>query len=76
MVITFYLRLNRLLLFGVLTKPLGIDFNVKMADVANNGILDHLGQMFTADHAFAACGSHKDAGTLRNGLFQGRHFVT
>lgn len=60
---------------GVVLETLSINFVVEVTDVANDGIVLHLGHVLYHDDIFVAGGSHKDVCCLDYGA-EALHFET
>jgi len=73
--VTVNLGLDSVALDRVLLKPGGIDLAVKMADVADNGIVQHLLEVTSFDDVLAASGGNKNTG-FRAGFIHGGDLIT
>src|SRR5579859_7420545 len=60
---------------GVLLEPCNVDFNIEMADVANDSIVLHDGKVFSSDD-ISTTGCGDEDVSLRSGLFHGEDFVS
>lgn len=70
-----HLRFDNFLGDGVLRQPGDIDFDIKVANVANDGIVWHFRHVLGQDDISAARRGDKDAADLAC-FFHCRHFVT
>lgn len=68
------LRLDVDALLSVLLEPGDINFDVEVANVADDGIFLHGVEMITNNDVSAASGGYEDL-TLRSGLVHGGYFV-
>lgn len=69
--VAVHLRLDVHLLHAVLIQPLNVDLNVKVANVADNGVIPHGTEVFAGDDVSAAGGGDEDGGTLLDGVLHG-----
>ncbi len=69
-----HLRLDVGLLDGVVVQPLDVDLAVKVADVADDGVVLHLEEVPAGDDVLAAGGGHEDVAPA-GGLVHGGHLV-
>ena len=71
---SIHLRFNVDDALGRLLEPGNIDFNIKMTDITDNGVVLHGVEMFSRDDiATSSCGD-KDVSS-RSGIFHGDDFV-
>ena len=59
---------------GMVLEPGNVDFNVKVTNVANNGILGHQREVSASDNVAVTGGGNKDVGTSSS-LFHRGDFV-
>jgi hypothetical protein len=71
---SIHLGLDVSLLDGVVLQPLHVNFTVKVADVAHDGIILHLQEMLADDDVLASSGGDKDAASADRVLQRG-HLV-
>lgn len=69
--VAVHLRLDVHLLHTVLVQPLDVDLNVKMTDVADDGVITHGTEVFASNDITASSGGDKDGGTLLDGILHG-----
>ena len=60
---------------GALLEPCNVDFNIEMADVADDGIVLHDGEVRTSDDISATGGGDEDV-SLGSGFFHGENLVS
>lgn len=70
----WYLRLDRLLRLTVVVEPFRVNLAVKMTDVADDAVVQHLVQVLAADNVLASSCSDKNPRLLQS-LLQSRHLV-
>lgn len=70
-----YLRLDGDLLNSVRLEPSDVDLAIEMANVADNRVITHDGEMFSTDNILTTGGSNEDL-SLRSSLFHRHNFVT
>lgn len=60
------LRLDRVLRHTIVVQPFHIDLAIEMADVAHNGVFEHLFEMLATKNAFTTGGGDVDARFVEN----------
>ena len=70
-----YLRLNVFLRDRVLVEPLDVDFDVEVADVADDGVVEHVREVSASNDVLAAGGGDEEPCFL-DGLFDRGDLVT
>lgn len=69
------LGLDVLVLLGVGLEPSDVNLDVKVTNVADNGVLGHVGEVLAGDNVTVTGGGDKDVG-LGSSLLHGGDFVT
>jgi len=67
-----HLRLDVGLQLGILLQPLDLDLTVEVADVADDGVILHLHEVFAGDDVLAPGGGHEDVAP-GDGIIHGGH---
>lgn len=69
--VAVHLWLDVHLLHAVLVQPLDVNLDVKVANVADNGVVPHGHEVFAGDDVTAASGGDEDGGALLDGILHG-----
>ena len=70
-----HLRLDVGLLGGVLVEPRDVDLAVKVANVADDGVVLHLAEVLADEDVLAAGGGHEDV-AAGHGVLHGGDLIT
>ena len=64
-----YLWFNLFFLYTVCIQPSYIQLTIKMSNVANNGVFQHLFEHISMNNGCTACGSYKYSGFLQTLIY-------